>query len=126
MTTYATTRSTTINGAPTDQGRSVLEQLGGKLPTVRALLDNLPAGAANGQSRTIVVNGATGIVPLGSVTGSGGQRFNDWQYSYKVDHRFNSRHALSARYLDDDSESGVTGQLSETPPRAVLVIQCLL
>ena len=103
---------TTINGAPTDQGRQVLQQLAGTRPTVQALLENLPAGSANGQTRTIVVNGQTGIVPLGNLTGSGGQKFNDWQYSYKVDHRFNNKHALTARYMDDDSESTGTGQLT--------------
>ena len=90
----------------------MLQQLAGTRPTVQALLQNLPAGAANGQTKTIVVNGVTGIVPLGSVTGAGGQRFNDWQYSYRVDHRFNSKHALTGRYMEDQSESGGTGQLT--------------
>jgi len=102
----------TINGAPTEQGRSVLEQLAGHLPAVRALLDNLPAGSPNGQSRTISVNGVTATVPLGSVTGSGGQRLNDWQYSYRIDHRFSQKHALTGRYLKDDSETTGTGQLT--------------
>jgi hypothetical protein len=103
---------TTINGAPTDEGRRVLEQLGGTKPGVRALLDNLPAGTPNGLTRSIVAGGVTGTVPLGNITGSGGQKFNDWQYSYKVDHRFNEKHALMARYMDDDSESNGTGQLT--------------
>src|SRR5262249_11889414 len=71
-----------------------------------------PAGSPNGQSRPITVNGVTGTVPLGNVTGSGGQKFNDWQYSYKIDHRFNSKHALVGRYMDDNSESNGTGQLT--------------
>jgi hypothetical protein len=103
---------TTINGAPTEAGRQVLQQLAGTRPGVQALLENLPAGSPNGQSKTIVVNGETGVVPLGSITGSGGQRFNDWQYSYRIDHRFNSKHALTGRYMNDQSESSGTGQLT--------------
>ncbi len=103
---------TTINGAPTEEGRRILEQAAGKLPTVRALLDNLPAGAPNGQSRTAVVGGQTITVPLGSLTGSGGQKFNDWQYSYKIDHRFNDNHRLAGRFMDDKSLTTGTGQLT--------------
>ncbi len=103
---------TTINGSPTEEGRRVLQSLAGSRPTVQALLENLPAGAPNGNSRTITVNGQTGVIPLGSLTGAGGQKFNDWQYSYKVDHRFNDRHSLTLRYMDDDSESTGTGQLT--------------
>jgi hypothetical protein len=102
----------TINGAPTEQGRQGLQQLAGGLPTVQALLENLPAGAANGQSRTVTYNGQSAVIPLGSLTGSGGQKFNDWQYSYRVDHRFNDKHSITARYMDDDSESLGTGQLT--------------
>jgi hypothetical protein len=105
---------TSINGAPTDQGRQALQQLAGALPAVQALLENLPAGGPNGQSRTVTYNGQTATIPLGNLTGSGGQKFNDWQYSYRVDHRFNDKHSLTARYMDDDSESTGTGQL--TPP----------
>jgi hypothetical protein len=103
---------TTINGAPTEEGRGVLQRLAGTRPTVQALLENLPAGAPNGQSRTIVVNGQTGVIPLGSVTGSGGQKFNDWQWSLKGDHRFSDRNSLSVRYMKDGSESTGTGQLT--------------
>jgi len=103
---------TTINGAPTEEGRRVLEQAAGTLPTVKALLENLPAGAPTGQSRTAVVGGRTITVPLGSLTGSGGQKFNDWQYSSKVDHRFNDSHRLAGRYMDDKSLTTGTGQLT--------------
>lgn len=103
---------TTITGAPTEDGRRTLQQIAGTRPTVQALLENLPAGAPNGQSRQVTVSGQTYTIPLGNVTGSGGQRFNDWQYSYKVDHRFNDRHSLAARYMDDDAETTGTGQLT--------------
>ena len=103
---------TTINGAPTEEGRRVLTDLAGTRPTVQAFLQNIPAGAANGLTRTIVANGRTGIVPLGDVTGSSSQKFDDWQSSIRVDHRFNDRHTLTGRYLDDNSLSSGTGQVT--------------
>jgi hypothetical protein len=101
---------TTINGAPTEEGRRALQDLAGSLPTVAALLGNLPAGAANGTSRTVTYNGRTAVVPLGSLTGAAAQKFNDWQYSLRGDHRFNDRHGLMLRYLDDNGTSSGTGQ----------------
>src|SRR4051812_42446408 len=56
---------TTINGAPTEEGRRVLTDLAGTRPTVQAFLQNIPVGAANGLTRTILANGRTGVVPLG-------------------------------------------------------------
>jgi hypothetical protein len=103
---------TTINGAPTEEGRRLLQDIAGSRPTVQALLENLPAGAANGQSVPVSFGGRSASIPLGNLTGSGGQVFNDWQYSYRVDHRFSDRHALMARYMDDASESTGTGQLT--------------
>ncbi len=103
---------TSISGAPSDDGRRILNSVAGDRPAVRALLDNLPAGPPNGQSRTVTVSGQGYVIPLSTITGSGAQKFNDWQYSYKVDHRFNDKHVLSARYLDDDSENLGTGQLT--------------
>src|SRR3954447_13161587 len=103
---------TTINGAPTEEGRRVLTDLAGTRPTVQAFLQNIPAGTANGLTRTIVANGRTGIVPLGDVTGSSSQKFDDWQSSIRVDHRFKDRHTLTGRYLDDNSLSSGTGQVT--------------
>jgi hypothetical protein len=105
---------TEINGAPTEDGRRILQSLAGTRPTVRALLENLPAGAPNGQTAPVTVGGQTAAIPLGNLTGSGGQVFNDWQYSYRIDHRFNDKHTLAARYMDDDSASTGTGQLTPT------------
>ena len=61
-----------------------------------------------------MVNGQTGVVPLSSLTGSGGQKFDDWQFSVKGDHRFNDRHSISLRYMDDNASSSGTGQLTPT------------
>jgi hypothetical protein len=101
-----------INGAPTEAGRQLLQSIAANRPTVRALLENLPAGAPNGQTRTVTADGRTLVIPLGDVTGAGSQAFNDWQYSYRADHRFNDRHSIAARYMDDDSASTGTGQLT--------------
>src|SRR4051794_27042008 len=61
---------TTINGAPTADGRAALADIAGTRPTVQAFLQNIPVGAANGLSKTVVVNGRTAVIPLGNVTGS--------------------------------------------------------
>ncbi len=100
----------TINGAPTEEGRRILQQAAGTRPSVQALLENLPAGAANGQSRSIVVGGQTFSIPLGNLTGATAQRFDNWQYIARIDHRFNSKHSLGGRYLDDDTVQSGTGQ----------------
>jgi hypothetical protein len=101
---------TTINGAPTEEGRRLLQDLAGSRPTVQALLENLPAGAANGTSRTLSFGGRTVTVPLGNLTGAAAQAFNDWQYSFRGDHRISEKHTLMLRYMMDDSLSTGTGQ----------------
>ena len=101
---------TTINGAPTDEGRRLLTDLAGSRPTVQAFLGNIPAGAANGLSKTVTVNGRTAVIPLGDVTGTAAQKFDDWQGSLRLDHHFSDRHTLTGRYLDDSSLSSGTGQ----------------
>ncbi len=113
-----------INGAPTEEGRRLLTELAGTRPTVRALLENLPAGAPNGQSTPLTVGGRTVAIPLGNLTGASNQSFNDLQYSYRLDHRFNDKHSLMGRYMDSDSESLGGGQLtpvglSEVSPKRV-------
>ncbi|MFN0100909.1 MAG: carboxypeptidase regulatory-like domain-containing protein [Bryobacteraceae bacterium] len=100
----------TINGAPTDDGRRALETIATGRPAVRALLDNLPAGVANGQVRTVIADGRTITIPLGNITGSAAGKFDDWQYSGRVDHRFSDRHNLMGRYIVDDSTSSGQGQ----------------
>lgn len=104
----------TITGAPTEAGRALLQTISPNRPTVQALLNNLPAGIANGQTRTIAADGRTLVIPLGDLAGSGSQKFDDWQYSYKIDHRFNDMHSMALRYMDDDSTQSGTGQLTPT------------
>ncbi|MBY0506148.1 MAG: TonB-dependent receptor [Bryobacteraceae bacterium] len=110
----------TINGAPTEQGRAALESIAAGRPTVRALLDNLPAGVANGQVKSLVVDGRTIMVPLGNITGAAAGKFDDWQYSGRIDHRFNDRHSLMGRYMVDDSTS--SGQGQATPSGLTTVV----
>ncbi len=103
---------TSILGAPSEEGRRILQNAAGTRPTVRALLENLPAGQPNGQVSQINVGGQALTIPLSTLTGAGGQTFNNWQYSYRLDHRFNDKHSLMARYLDDNTASLGTGQLT--------------
>jgi hypothetical protein len=96
----------TLNGAPTAEGRQVLEQAAGDLPQVRALLDFLgPAQTPLGSSVRFVRNGQTFIVPIGSLTGSQPSTFDDWQTSIRIDHRLSPNHNLSGRYLYQDSDA---------------------
>ena len=105
---------TTLNGAPTAEGRQVLEQAAGSLPQVRALLDFLPAAQTPlNRSVSFVRNGQTFNVPIGSLTGSQPSTFDDWQTSIRIDHRFSPNNTLSGRYLFQDN--GVFGSI---PPVA--------
>lgn len=103
---------TSIAGAPSEEGRRLLTEVAGTRPTVRAFLENLPAGTPNGQSTQVTVGGRTVTIPLSTLTGFSNQAFNDWQYSYRIDHRFNDKHSLMLRYMDDDSITTGTGQLT--------------
>ena len=105
----------TLNGAPTDAGRQILQQVAGNRPQVAALLRFLPtAQAANGKSASFTIGGVTSTVPLGDLTGSTSLRFDDWQGSGRIDHQLNANHRMSGRYLFDDSLTSGTGQV--TPP----------
>jgi hypothetical protein len=119
----------TLSGAPTEAGRQILQSQVGSRPQVAALLRFVPAAQrANGTSQYFsLVPGAncnppTGVqrdpscvgVPLGDLTGSTAFRYDDWQWSARVDHQFNENHRLSVRYLFDDNLTAGTGQA--TPP----------
>lgn len=103
---------TSISGAPSEEGRRLLNEIAGTRPVVRAFLENLPAGSPNGQSAQVTVDGRTVQIPLSTLTGASNQIFDDWQYSYRIDHRFNNKHNLTLRYMDDNSLSSGTGQLT--------------
>jgi hypothetical protein len=106
----------TLNGAPTELGRQILQQAAGHLPQVQALLKHLPAAQTPiNRSGQFTLGGQTYTVPLGSLTGSSDQLLNNNQYSARIDHHFNRDHTLSARYLyNDQLSSGINSQV--TPP----------
>ncbi len=105
----------TIQGAPTEAGRQILQAQAGNRPQVQALLNFLPAAQTpNGQSRTVNINGQPFIIPLGSLTGSSPFIFNDWQQSIRIDHHLNSNHTLSGRYIYQDADTVGAGQVTPT------------
>lgn len=99
-----------INGAPTEAGRQMLQTIASNRPTVQAFLENLPAGVSNGATTTVTADGRTLVIPLGDITGFASGKFDDWQYSGRIDHRFNDKHSLMGRYLVDDSTQSGSGQ----------------
>jgi hypothetical protein len=109
----------TLSGAPTEAGRSILQQFASR-PQIAALLQFLPAGAANGQTRSFTANGQTFVVPLGNITGSSSFKFNSNQGSIRVDHRFNDKNLLYGRYRFDNNTSSGGGQV--TPPGLTTVV----
>jgi hypothetical protein len=104
----------TLNGAPTADGRSVLQSAAGDLPQIQSLLKFLPAGDGFVKNASFTRGGRTYTVPLGSITGSADQVFTSDQYTARLDQRLGSKHNLSARYLRSETESGGAGQV--TPP----------
>lgn len=106
---------TTLNGAPTAEGRAILQAAAGGLPHVAALLKHLPvAQAPIGRSAPFTINGQNFNVPLGSLTGSTAFFFDNHQASFRLDHNLSSNHIITGRYLYSDSDTGGTGQA--TPP----------
>jgi hypothetical protein len=105
----------TLDGAPTEAGRQVLQSVAGSLPHVQALLQYVPAGAPNGDSATFTLGGQTYTVPLGSITGSSSIVFNNNQATGRIDHHLGNNHTLTGRYLlNDTPDNSGTGQV--TPP----------
>ena len=110
-----------LNGAPTAEGKAIINAAAGDLPQVRALLDFLPA-AATPLNRTVQFerNGQRFTVPVGSLTGSQSSTYDDWQTSIRIDHRFGSNHSLNGRYLYQDAgaQGSIPGVAASqiTPP----------
>src|SRR5207249_682902 len=80
---------TSFQGAPTAEGRALLESLAGDRPTVKILLAYLPAAQASvaGLSKPLRIGERTVDIPLGVLSGTNNIRFDDWQWSARVDHR---------------------------------------
>jgi hypothetical protein len=106
----------TLRGAPTAAGRQILQSVAGNRPQVAALLRFLPAAQTPlGTSASFIANGQSFDVPLGSLTGATSFTFDDWQTSYRVDHRLSEKHSLSGRYIFQDGDTnGIGSQV--TPP----------
>ena len=106
---------TTLSGAPTEEGRQILQRVGGTRPTIQALLEFLPpAQVATGATVPLTAGGQTYQIPVGSITGSAAVARDNWQGVGRGDHRINERNLITIRYLvDSDVQSG-SGQV--TPP----------
>lgn len=101
----------TINGAPTAAGRAILQQFAGR-PQIAALLNYLPAGAPNGQTRSFTVGGQNYTIPLGNITGSSSIKFDSDQGSIRIDQRINEGNLLYGRYRFDNNTSSGGGQVT--------------
>jgi len=112
----------TLNGAPTDAGRQILQSAAGTRPQVEALLKFLPAAQApTGKSANFTVGGQTFTVPLGSLTGSSSVVYDNNQTSARIDHQLAPNHTLTGRYLlADTPEDSGAGQV--TPPGLTTVV----
>jgi Carboxypeptidase regulatory-like domain len=111
----------TVNGAPTEAGRQMLQQQAGSRPQVAALLKFLPAAQTpNGTKFPFTINGQTFDVPVGALTGANTVIFNNHQWSTRVDHRFNDKYSLNGRYFFNNQFSVGTGQA--TPPGLANVV----
>jgi hypothetical protein len=106
----------TLDGAPSEAGRAVLQSVAAGRPHVEALLKHLPAGAPNGRSATFTLAGQTYSVPLGSLTGSGSLALNNNQGTARIDHQLRPNHTLIGRYLLSDTSTDNTGGVQITPP----------
>lgn len=106
----------TLNGAPTEAGRQILQNAVGGRAQIQALLRFVPAGTPNGTSASFVATpgGPTFVVPLGNVTGSSAFKFDDHQGSFRIDHKINAKNFIYGRYRWDTSTTSGTGQV--TPP----------
>jgi hypothetical protein len=111
----------TLDGAPTEAGRSILQSGAGTLPQIQALLANLPAAdAPSGKSAQFTRGGQTFTVPLGTLTGAYDGYLNNHQPTVRVDAVLSSSHTLSGRYLNNIQDSVATGQQA-TPPGQTLI-----
>jgi hypothetical protein len=110
----------TLTGAPTEAGRQILNQFASR-PAVKALLDFLPAAQTPiPQTATFTTGGQTYTVPLGSLAGAASQKFDDWQWMLRGDHRINDQHSFTSRWLYQNSLNSGTGQT--TPPGYTRVV----
>ena len=108
--------SLTLNGAPSAAGRAALQSFAGSRPQVQALLQLVPAGVPNGITRNATIPGGPSFaVELSDLTASSAFKFDSSQGSFRIDHRFNEKSFVYARYRYNYESTGGAGQI--TPPR---------
>lgn len=114
---------TAIGAAPTAEGQTILRNVVGTRPQVKALLDHVPpAQTPTGRTAAFTLGGQTYTVPLGTLSGAAANLGDVWQWMGRVDHKLNDKHTLLGRYMFDDRVS-VSGQavppglLSTSPAR---------
>ncbi len=106
---------TTLNGAPTEDGRRILESVAGNRPAVAALLRFLPAAQTPlGRTVPVTVNGQSYAIPIGSLTGSASGVFDNKQGSVRIDQQFGGNDNMGGRYLINDQASDGFGQVTPT------------
>ncbi|MFL6231113.1 MAG: carboxypeptidase regulatory-like domain-containing protein [Pyrinomonadaceae bacterium] len=105
-----------VRTIPTEAGRATLQSLVGNRPQVQALLNFLPAAQTPipGAFVNFTLNGATIPVAVGSLSGTSATKLDDWQGSFRVDHRFTQNQLFNARYISQDQNLSGSGQ--STPP----------
>ncbi len=105
---------TAIAGAPTAEGQTIIRNAVGTLPQIKALLENLPAAqTATGNTVRFNYRGAAYVVPVGTLSGAASNTLDAWQWTGRIDHRFNEKHSLMGRFMYDERQT-VSGQ--STPP----------
>jgi hypothetical protein len=98
-----------INGAPTAEGKALLQPFAAQSAPLRALLEHLPAGnPSNVAPENITVGGRTIAIPRGSLTGTAPNSVDNTQWLVRADHNLSDAHRLNFRYnsADDLSVSG--------------------
>jgi carboxypeptidase family protein len=111
----------TLNGAPTEAGRQILQSAAGSMPQVQALLKHLPAAQTPiATTASFTRNGQTFVVPLGSLTGSYDGFLNSNQPNARVDIVLSPKHTLTARYLNNMQDQ-IQTQQQATPPGQTLL-----
>jgi hypothetical protein len=114
----------TLDGAPTDAGRGILEAAAGSLPQVQALLAHLPAAdATSGKSAQFTRGGQLFTVPLGTLTGAYDGYLNNHQPTARVDVVVSDKHTLAGRYLNNLQDSIATNQQATPPGQTLLNTQ---
>jgi outer membrane receptor protein involved in Fe transport len=114
---------TAIGAAPTAEGQTILRNVAGNRPQVKALVDFVPpAQAPTGRTASFTLGGQTYNVPLGTLSGAAANVGDVWQWMARVDHKLSEKHSLLGRFMFDDRVS-VSGQavppglLSTSPAR---------